>query len=98
LKTCPVEVVLLSDFNLDFNVWFTEEQQREGGIEYNYRRQPVVWVARGSPIRDFLRLQPVCRIGVRTRFFPELATVPSREDAAQAKSTARAVRAAPDVC
>jgi predicted dithiol-disulfide oxidoreductase (DUF899 family) len=28
-----------SDFNADFNVWFTEEQQREGGIEYNYRRE-----------------------------------------------------------
>ena len=27
------------DFNTDFNVWFTEEQQREGGIEYNYRRE-----------------------------------------------------------
>jgi predicted dithiol-disulfide oxidoreductase (DUF899 family) len=27
-----------SDFNLDFNVWFTEEQQREGVVEYNYRR------------------------------------------------------------
>ena len=26
------------DFNFDFNVAFTEEQQREGGIEYNYRR------------------------------------------------------------
>src|SRR5919106_4710600 len=31
-----------SDFNFDFNVWFTEQQQREGGIEYNYRRQPVI--------------------------------------------------------
>jgi predicted dithiol-disulfide oxidoreductase (DUF899 family) len=29
------------DFNSDFNVWFTEEQQRGGGIEYNYRREPV---------------------------------------------------------
>jgi predicted dithiol-disulfide oxidoreductase (DUF899 family) len=28
-----------SDFNFDFNVAFTEEQQREGGIEYNYRRE-----------------------------------------------------------
>jgi predicted dithiol-disulfide oxidoreductase (DUF899 family) len=28
------------DFNFDFNVSFTEEQQREGGIEYNYRREP----------------------------------------------------------
>ena len=27
------------DFNPDFNVRFTEEQQREGGIEYNYRRE-----------------------------------------------------------
>ena len=26
------------DFNFDFNVSFTEEQQREGGGEYNYRR------------------------------------------------------------
>jgi len=29
-----------ADFNADFNVWFSEEQQREGGIEYNYRREP----------------------------------------------------------
>ena len=27
-----------SDFNFDFNVSFTEEQQQEGSIEYNYRR------------------------------------------------------------
>ena len=27
-----------SDFNFDFNVSLTEEQQREGGVEYNYRR------------------------------------------------------------
>lgn len=27
------------DFNFDFNVAFTEAQQREGGIEYNYRRE-----------------------------------------------------------
>jgi predicted dithiol-disulfide oxidoreductase (DUF899 family) len=26
-----------SDFNFDFNVSFTEEQQRAGGIEYNYQ-------------------------------------------------------------
>jgi predicted dithiol-disulfide oxidoreductase (DUF899 family) len=29
-----------SDFNFDFSVGFTEEQQREGGIDYNYRREP----------------------------------------------------------
>jgi predicted dithiol-disulfide oxidoreductase (DUF899 family) len=28
-----------SDFNFDFTVAITEEQQREGGIEYNYRRE-----------------------------------------------------------
>src|SRR5919202_1989486 len=28
-----------TDFNFDFNVSLTEEQQREGGIEYNYRRE-----------------------------------------------------------
>src|SRR5262249_31151729 len=26
-------------FNSDFNVSFTEEQQRQGGVEYNYRRE-----------------------------------------------------------
>jgi len=30
------------DFNSDYSVGFTEEQQREGGIEYNYRREPKV--------------------------------------------------------
>ncbi|TMI84710.1 MAG: DUF899 domain-containing protein, partial [Bacillati bacterium ANGP1] len=30
-----------SDFNRDFNAWFSVEQQREGGIEYNYRREPA---------------------------------------------------------
>jgi hypothetical protein len=34
-----------SDFNIDFNVWFSEEQQREGGIDYNYRREAVRPVA-----------------------------------------------------
>ena len=29
-----------SDFNADFSVGFTEAQQREGGIEYNYRHEP----------------------------------------------------------
>ena len=29
------------DFNADFSVGFTEAQQREGGIEYNYRREPA---------------------------------------------------------
>src|SRR5258706_12813382 len=36
-----------SDFNADFAVGFTEEQQRKGGIEYNYRQEPV-WQLRGG--------------------------------------------------
>src|SRR6185312_8406094 len=34
-----------TDFNTDFNVQITEQQQRQGGAEYNYRREPA---ARGS--------------------------------------------------
>ena len=40
--TFPWASSLGSDFNFDFNVSFTEEQQREGGIEYNYRREPAL--------------------------------------------------------
>jgi len=35
------------DFNYDFNTSYTEEQQRDGGVEYNYRREPP-W----RPARD----------------------------------------------
>ena len=30
-----------SDFNYDFNTSVTEEQQRSGGVEYNYRTEDV---------------------------------------------------------
>jgi predicted dithiol-disulfide oxidoreductase (DUF899 family) len=30
------------DFNFDFNVAISEEQQREGAVEYNYRLQPAL--------------------------------------------------------
>jgi predicted dithiol-disulfide oxidoreductase (DUF899 family) len=36
-----------SDFNTDFSVRFTEAQQREGGIDYNYRREGA-WQLRGT--------------------------------------------------
>jgi predicted dithiol-disulfide oxidoreductase (DUF899 family) len=36
-----------TDFNADFNVRFTEEEQREGRIDYNYRREGR-WQLRGS--------------------------------------------------
>jgi predicted dithiol-disulfide oxidoreductase (DUF899 family) len=35
------------DFNADFSVGFTEEQQRKGGIEYNYRHE-AGWQPRGD--------------------------------------------------
>src|SRR5213596_2625835 len=36
--TFPWASALGGDFNFDFNVSVTEEQQRKGGIEYNYKR------------------------------------------------------------
>ena len=33
------------DFNADFSVGFTEKQQREGGVDYNYRRE-AQWAVR----------------------------------------------------
>jgi predicted dithiol-disulfide oxidoreductase (DUF899 family) len=35
-----------NDFNFDFHISFTEEEQREGHIEYNYRREPA-WTQTG---------------------------------------------------
>jgi predicted dithiol-disulfide oxidoreductase (DUF899 family) len=34
------------DFNYDFNVSLTEQQQRDGTVEYNYRRE-AAWTLRG---------------------------------------------------
>lgn len=39
------------DFNPDFGVSFTEKQQREGGIEYNYRRE-AAWEWREDSEKD----------------------------------------------
>lgn len=35
-----------SDFNYDFQAAYTEEQQRKGAVEYNYRRE-AAWTSRG---------------------------------------------------
>jgi predicted dithiol-disulfide oxidoreductase (DUF899 family) len=42
------------DFNPDFNVFFSEQQQRDGTIDYNYRREKA-WQLRGSdgPVAQF---------------------------------------------
>ncbi len=41
-----------SEFNFDFSVGFTKEQQRDGGIEYNYHREEPERGRRGG---DYLR-------------------------------------------
>src|SRR5262249_38812678 len=38
--TFPWASSFSSDFNFDFNVSFTEQEQANGGAEYNYRPQP----------------------------------------------------------
>ena len=45
--TFPWASSLGGDFNFDFNVSLTEEQQRAGTVEYNYRRE-APWTARGN--------------------------------------------------
>jgi len=44
-----------SDFNYDFNASYTEEQQRQGTVEYNYRSMDVTPVLEASegPVVDF---------------------------------------------
>ncbi len=45
--TFPWASAYETDFNADFNVWFTERQQSDGGIDYNYRREGK-WQLRGT--------------------------------------------------
>jgi len=55
-----------SEFNFDINVSLTEEQQREGAVEYNYRRE-AAWTVRG--IGDSLTKRgegPVAEIAAMT--------------------------------
>jgi predicted dithiol-disulfide oxidoreductase (DUF899 family) len=43
-----------SDFNADFNIYFTEAQQREGSIEYNYSREaPAPEPLAGKTVQDW---------------------------------------------
>ena len=53
-------VLARGDFNFDFNVLVTEEQQREGGIEYNYQRE--------GPVGEFAKDSGA---GCRSRRCPE---------------------------
>jgi predicted dithiol-disulfide oxidoreductase (DUF899 family) len=58
------------DFNFDFNASLTEKQQREGGVEYNYRREAAaqlpsgegaiaqIAATAGTDVATFLRERP----------------------------------------
>ena len=56
--TFPWASSLSTDFNTDFDVQFTEEQQRTGSIDYNYRREQG-WRLRNEDA-------PVARIAAMT--------------------------------
>jgi predicted dithiol-disulfide oxidoreductase (DUF899 family) len=47
--TFPWASSFASDFNTDFSVWFSEQQQSEGGIEYNYQREPAMQPSGNKP-------------------------------------------------
>jgi predicted dithiol-disulfide oxidoreductase (DUF899 family) len=55
-----------TDFNTDFNAYFTEQQQRDGAIEYNYRREGR-WQTMGSDA-------PVSQIAAMTGTGPDTYT------------------------
>jgi predicted dithiol-disulfide oxidoreductase (DUF899 family) len=64
--TFPWASSLGGEFNFDFNVSLTKEQQREGGVEYNYRRE-AAWKEGG--IGDSLTKQgegPVAELAAMT--------------------------------
>jgi len=45
-----------SDFNFDFNVRLTEDQQREGGVEYNFEREEVWNPAESEGVVTFAKM------------------------------------------
>ena len=54
------------DFNFDFGAGFTEEQQRTGGIEYNYRRE-AAWPTRsGEGMATRMEGTPVAQMAATT--------------------------------
>jgi predicted dithiol-disulfide oxidoreductase (DUF899 family) len=55
-----------SDFNRDFNVWFTDEQRRKGQVEYNYTRGRGQAVDPKSPPEPVARSAAMCGTDVPT--------------------------------
>ncbi|BCS31692.1 hypothetical protein TBR22_A08950 [Luteitalea sp. TBR-22] len=64
--TFPWASAARTDFNADFNVWFTEAQQRDGLVEYNYRRE-AAWRLKGA-------VGPVAEIAAMTGTDPATYT------------------------
>jgi predicted dithiol-disulfide oxidoreductase (DUF899 family) len=62
-----------SDFNYDFNTSFTEEQQREGAIQYNYQRE-AAWTKRGEgPVAEIAAMTGT-DVATYTRERPGMST------------------------
>jgi predicted dithiol-disulfide oxidoreductase (DUF899 family) len=72
--TFPWASALGGDFNYDFNVSVTEEQQREGSVEYNYRSAKPPFGTqppRGSDARD---VKPAAGEGAPAKFAAMVGT------------------------
>jgi len=55
-----------TDFNADFGVSFTEQQQREGGIEYNYFREPPMQARTDRGMETHMEGDPVAQNAAAT--------------------------------
>jgi predicted dithiol-disulfide oxidoreductase (DUF899 family) len=47
--TFPWASSVAGEFNRDFHVWFTREEERAGSVEYNYHREAPVFERRENP-------------------------------------------------
>jgi predicted dithiol-disulfide oxidoreductase (DUF899 family) len=73
-----------SDFNYDFNASHTEEQQREGTVEYNYRPldlRPVLEAGETGPITEFAAMVGT-DTATYTRETPGMSAFALEDDAA----------------
>jgi predicted dithiol-disulfide oxidoreductase (DUF899 family) len=64
--TFPWASSLGSDFNFDFSVGLTEKQQREGGSEYNYRREAPWQLREGEGMASRIPDSPVAKMAATT--------------------------------
>ena len=64
------------DFNFDYSVGFTEEQQFEKGVEYNYRRQPPMSAisARARPVASSHAAMSGVDMGTYLREMPGMSS------------------------